>query len=173
MRGHENPQASMISYVSLEQRVPKDHPLRTLCALVDGILAKMSALFDRRYSHTGRPSISLEQLRRARLVQILFTIRSVRKPCAAIGADKGYDTPEFGAALERRGIKAHVARKVSGSAFDRRTARGKGYAMSLRRRKLIEETLGWIKRVGGCARRGAWGWRSCRGRHCLRSRRTT
>lgn len=322
MRGQENPQASMFSYVSLEQRVPKDHPLRTLRALVDGILANMSALFDERYSHTGRPSIPPEQLLRALLVQILFTIRSerqlveqldynmlfrwfvglgmddavwdrtvfsinrdrllgtdiarqffrrvlhlaewqgfvsdehfsvdgtmieawashksfvpkdgsgpdkpagrnpeadfkgktrsnathqsttdpqarlykkgefaeaklrymahalsenrnglvvdvestqatgraeweaairmidrsVRKPGATVGADKGYDTAEFVAALERRGIKAHVARKVSGSAVDGRTARGKGYATSLRRRKMIEEAFGWIKTVGG------------------------
>lgn len=312
----------MFSYVSLEQRVPKDHPLRTLRALVDGILANMSALFDQRYSHTGRPSIPPEQLQRALLVQILFTIRSerqlveqldynllfrwfiglgmddavwdrtvfsinrdrllgtdvarqffrrvlhlaewqgfvsdehfsvdgtmieawashksfvpkdgsgpdkpagrnpeadfkgktrsnathqsttdpqarlykkgefaeaklrymthalsenrnglvvdvestqatgraeweaairmidrsVRKPGATVGADKGYDTAEFVAALERRGIRAHVARKVSGSAVDGRTARGKGYAMSLRRRKMIEEAFGWIKTVGG------------------------
>ena len=69
----------MFSYVSLEQRVPKDHPLRTLRVLVDGILANMSALFDERYSHTGRPSIPPEQLLRALLVQILFTIRSERQ----------------------------------------------------------------------------------------------
>ncbi len=59
--------------------MPKDHPLRTLRALVDGILANMSALFDERYSHTGRPSIPPEQLLRALLVQILFTIRSERQ----------------------------------------------------------------------------------------------
>ena len=75
--------------------------------------------------------------------------RSVRKPGATVGADKGYDTAEFVAALERRGIKVHGARKVSGSAVDGRTARGKGYAMSLRRRKMIEEAFGWIKTVGG------------------------
>ena len=56
--------------------------------------------------------------------------RSVRKPGATVGADKGYDTTEFVAALERRGIKGHVARKVSGSAVDGRTARGMSYAMS-------------------------------------------
>lgn len=75
--------------------------------------------------------------------------RTVRKPGATVGADKGYDTAEFLAALKRRGIKAHVACKVSGNAVDGRTARGKGYAMSLRRRKMIEEAFGWIKTVGG------------------------
>lgn len=322
MRGQENPQTSMFSYVSLEQRVPKDHPLRALRALIDGILANMSTLFDERYSHTGRPSTPPEQLLRALLLQILFTLRSerqlveqldynllfrwfvglgmddvvwdrtvfsinrdrlldddiarpffrrvlhlaqwqgfvsdehfsvdgtmieawashksfvpkdgsgpdkpagrnpetnfkgekrsnathqsttdpqarlykkgefteaklrymthalsenrnglvvdvestqatgraeweaairmvdrsVRKPGATIGADKGYDTAEFVGELERRGIRAHVARKVTGSAVDGRTARGKGYAMSLRRRKMIEEAFGWIKTVGG------------------------
>ena len=66
----------MFSDIGLEQRVPKDHPLRTLRALADGILANVSALFDQRYLHTGRPSIPLEKLLRALLVQILFTIRS-------------------------------------------------------------------------------------------------
>jgi IS5 family transposase len=75
--------------------------------------------------------------------------RSVRKPDATVGADKGHDTAEFVAVLERRGIKAHAARKVSGSAVDGRTARGKGYAVSLRKRKTIEEAFGWIKTVGG------------------------
>jgi transposase len=280
--------------------VPKEHPLRTLRALVDGVLANMSALFDERYSHTGRPSIPPEQLdynllfrwfvglgmddavwdrtvfsinrdrllgtdvarqffrrvlhlaewqgfvsdehfsvdgtmiqawashksfvpkdgsgpdkpagrnpeadfkgkarsnathqsttdpqarlykkgefteaklrhrahalagnrnglvvdvesmqatgRAEREAAIRMIDRSVRKPGATVGADKGFDTAEFLAALERRGIKAHVARKVSGSAVDGRTARGKGYAMSLRRRKMIEEAFGWIKTVGG------------------------
>ncbi len=46
-------------------------------------------------------------------------------------------------------LKRHIARKDKGSAVDGRTARGKGYALSLRRRKLIEEAFGWIKTVGG------------------------
>lgn len=69
----------MLSYVSLEQRVPKGHPLRALRTLVEGILANMSTLFDERYSHTGRPSIPPEQLLRALLLQILFTLRSERQ----------------------------------------------------------------------------------------------
>ena len=78
MRGQENPQLSMFSYLSLEHRIPADHPLRRLRLLVDGILANMSTLFDERYSHTGRPSIPPERLLRALLLQILFTVRSER-----------------------------------------------------------------------------------------------
>jgi transposase/IS5 family transposase len=322
MRGFETQQTDMFSYVSLDERVPSDHPLRRLQVLVNDILASMSQLFDERYSHTGRPSIPPEQLLRALLLQILFTVRSerqlmeqldynllfrwfvglsmdapvwdrtvfsinrdrllctdmareffdrvlylaewqgfvsdehfsvdgtlieawashksfvkkdgsgpdrppgrnpevdfkgekrsnathesstdpesrlykkgefteaklrymahalsenrhglvvdvettqangraeweaaqtmiersVKKPGATIGADKGYDTAEFVDLLKQRKLKAHVARKTTGSAVDGRTARGKGYAMSIRRRKMIEEAFGWIKTVGG------------------------
>ena len=78
MRGQENPHLSMFSYLSLAHRIPADHPLRRLRLLVDGILANMSTLFDEGYSHTGRPSIPLEHLLRALLLQILFTVRSER-----------------------------------------------------------------------------------------------
>jgi len=322
MRGFEAQQTGMFSYVSLEERVPSDHPLRRLQVLVNGILASMSQLFDDRYSHTGRPSIPPEQLLRALLLQTLFTVRSerqlmeqldynllfrwfvglsmddlvwdrtvfsinrdrllctdmareffnrvlylaewqgfvsdehfsvdgtlieawashksfvkkdgsgpdrppgrnpevdfkgeprsnathesstdpesrlykkgefteaklrymahalsenrnglvvdvettqangraewdaahsmiersARKPGATIGADKGYDTADFVDRLKQQGLKAHVARKTTGSAVDGRTARGQGYALSIRRRKMIEEAFGWIKTVGG------------------------
>jgi transposase len=321
MRGIEEQQGAMFSYVSLEERVPDDHPLRRLRVLVNGLLACMSTLFDERYSHTGRPSIPPEQLLRALLLQILFTVRSERqlmeqldynllfrwfvglsmddaiwdrtvfsinrdrllgsdlareffnrvlylaewqgfvsdehfsvdgtlidawaghksfvkkdgsgpdrpsgrnpevdfkgekrsnathasstdpesrlykkgefteaklrymahalsenrnglvvdvettqangraewdaagrmvsrtlKPGATLGADKGYDTEEFVSRMKRLGVKAHVARKTTGSAVDGRTARGQGYALSLKCRKRIEESFGWIKTVGG------------------------
>ncbi|MEY2152564.1 transposase, partial [Rhodanobacter sp. 115] len=66
-------------------------------------------------------------------------------------ADKGYDTHDFVEALDRRGIKPHIARNTKGrrSAIDARKARGKGYAMSLQVRKRIEQGFGWIKTVGG------------------------
>ena len=321
MRGLEKRQPALFSYVSLEDRVPREHPLRRLRVLVNGILASMNTLLEERYSHTGRPSIPPEQLLRALLLQILFTVRSERqlmeqldynllyrwfiglgvddpvwdrtvfsinrdrllgtdlareffnrvlylaewqgfvsdehfsvdgtlieawashksfvrkdgdgpeqppgrnpeidfkgekrgnathqsstdpesrlykkgefteaklrymahalsenrhglvvdvettqangraewdaaetmvsrsvKPGATVGADKGYDTQDFVGRMKRLGVKAHVARKTTGSAVDGRTARGKGYAMSLRRRKMIEEAFGWIKTVGG------------------------
>jgi transposase len=321
MRGLEKRQNALFSYVSLEDRVPRDHPLRRLRVLVNGILGSMSNVLEERYSHTGRPSIPPEQLLRALLLQILFTVRSERqlmeqldynllhrwfvglsvddpvwdrtvfsinrdrllgtdlareffnrvlylaewqgfvsdehfsvdgtlieawashksfvrkdgdgpepppgrnpeidfkgekrsnathqsttdpesrlykkgefteaklrymahalsenrhglvvdvettqangraewdaaetmvsrsvKPGATVGADKGYDTQDFVGRMKRLGVKAHVARKTTGSAVDGRTARGMGYAMSLRRRKMIEEAFGWIKTVGG------------------------
>ena len=68
----------MFSYLSPEQRVPTDHPLRAIRALTDDALRSMSAQFERVYSTTGRPSIPPEQLLRALLLQVLYTVRSER-----------------------------------------------------------------------------------------------
>src|SRR5881392_1885983 len=76
MRGVERQQRTMFSYVSLEERVPVDHPLRTLRPMVDAALATVSVTFDRVYAADGRPSIPPEQLLRALLLQVLYTIRS-------------------------------------------------------------------------------------------------
>jgi transposase len=67
MRGDEKQQGGMFSYVSIEERVPQDHPLRAIRRLVDQILAKMSKRFDKMYADTGRPSIPPERLLRALL----------------------------------------------------------------------------------------------------------
>lgn len=78
MRGDDAGQVGVFSYISPEQRVPKDHPLRPLLAIVNEVLGRMSPLFDELYSHTGRPSIPPEKLLRALLLQVLYTIRSER-----------------------------------------------------------------------------------------------
>jgi len=68
----------MFSYVSTEQRVPADHSLRAIRALVDDVLRDMSREFDGLYARVGRPSIPPERLLRAQLLQILYSIRSER-----------------------------------------------------------------------------------------------
>lgn len=78
MRGAEEPQGAMFSYVSLEHRVPKKHPLRTIRKLVDAALQDMEGALTVMYSHTGRPSIPPEHLIRALLLQIFFSVRSER-----------------------------------------------------------------------------------------------
>jgi len=78
MRGNDMHQQPMFSYVSLESRVPADHPLRTLRGMVDQVLRGMSGEFAVMYSGTGRPSIPPERLLRALLLQVLYTIRSER-----------------------------------------------------------------------------------------------
>jgi hypothetical protein len=78
MRGSDYQQADMFSYLSPEQRVPEDHPLRTLEAMKDEILGAMSPLFDTMYASDGRPSIPPEKLLRAQLLQMLYSVRSER-----------------------------------------------------------------------------------------------
>lgn len=66
----------MFSVIPIDSWIEEDHPLRRMADLVDGILGEMSDDFDEIYSHTGRPSVPPEQLLKALLLQILFTIRS-------------------------------------------------------------------------------------------------
>lgn len=68
----------MFSYLSPEQRVRKDHPLRAVRAMTDEILNSMSPLFDAMYAEGGRPSIAPEKLLRAQLLQMLYSVRSER-----------------------------------------------------------------------------------------------
>ncbi len=78
MRGEDAGRVAVFSYVSPEQRVPKEHPLRPLLKIVNDVLGRMSPLFEKLYSHTGRPSIPPEKLLRPLLLQVLYTIRSER-----------------------------------------------------------------------------------------------
>ena len=68
-----------------------------------------------------------------------------------LGADKGYDSADFVAALRRMVVTPHVAQRIRYSAIDGRTTQHPGYALSQRRRKKIEEPFGWAKTVGGMA----------------------
>ncbi len=72
-------QSELFSFRTLEERIPKNHPLRKLRVVVDGILASMDQELDELYANTGRDSIPPERLLRASLIQILYTIRSERQ----------------------------------------------------------------------------------------------
>jgi transposase len=330
MRGADIQQLGMFSYVSVEDRVPADHPIRKLRVLVDTILSELDPVFAARYAALGRVSIPPERLLRAALLQVVYSVRSERllmeqmnynllfrwfvglniddpvwdhstfsfnrdrlfddriaqdffahtvllarvkelvsdehfsvdgtlleawashksfrpkdgsggdggdfhgekrsndthasttdpdarlmrkgkgkeaklsylanslmenrngliigidvrhasgtgerdgaldlvdahlKRGNTLGADKGYDTQDFVAALKQRGIKAHIARNTKGrrSAIDGRSARDKGYAMSLQVRKRIEQGFGWAKTIGGLGKLPVVGLEKVRG----------
>lgn len=78
MRGDDQQQGAMFSYLSPEKRVPRDHPLRVIRGISDPVLKELSGEFDRLYAANGRPSIAPEKLLRALLLQVLYTIRSER-----------------------------------------------------------------------------------------------
>ena len=79
MRGADERPSSMFSYVTLEARVPQDHPLRAIRRITDRALERLSPRFGTIYVNFGRPSIPPEQLLRALLLQALYTIRSERQ----------------------------------------------------------------------------------------------
>ena len=78
MRGVDEKQESMFSYISPEKRVPSEHPLRPVREMVDMVLKQMSPRFARLYARVGRLSIPPEWLLRALLLQIFYSVRSER-----------------------------------------------------------------------------------------------
>lgn len=78
MRSPDVQQLGMFSYVSVESRVPSDHPIRRMRILVDMILKDLDPLFRERYAEDGRPSIPPERLLRAAFLQVLYSVRSAR-----------------------------------------------------------------------------------------------
>ena len=78
MRGDDQQTGYMFSYLSPEERVPADHPLRAIRRMTDAVLERLSPRFERLYSEMGRPSVAPEKLLRALLLQALYTVRSER-----------------------------------------------------------------------------------------------
>lgn len=78
MRGRKEDQEQLFSYVSLESYVPENHPLRRVRILVDRMLGEMDEELESLYADVGRPSIPPEQLLRAIVLQILYSVRSER-----------------------------------------------------------------------------------------------
>lgn len=79
MRGNDIQTAGLFSYLSCEARVPANHPLRAIRAIVDEALEFLSPDFEALYSNIGRPSIPPEKLLRALLLLAFYTIRSKRQ----------------------------------------------------------------------------------------------
>jgi transposase len=79
MRGGDEVQSGMFSYVTMEQRIASDHPVRSIRAMVDRALRRMDSELSKLYASTGRPSIAPERLLRAQLLMVLYSIRSERQ----------------------------------------------------------------------------------------------
>jgi len=79
MRGTDDQQDAVFSYIGLEQRVPKDHPLRAIRAMADRALRDLDTEFEQMYARRGRPSIAPEKLIRAQFLQVLYSVRSERQ----------------------------------------------------------------------------------------------
>ncbi len=79
MRGSDERSGALFSFVDLEERVPKQHPLRKIRQIVNDALASLDGEFSRLYAAEGRPSIAPEKLLRASLLQAFYSIRSERQ----------------------------------------------------------------------------------------------
>ena len=79
MRGIDSKQTVMFSFVGLEDRVPRDHPLRAVREMTDFVFERMSRRFSAIYALDGRPSIPPERLLRALVLQVMYSVRSERQ----------------------------------------------------------------------------------------------
>jgi len=87
MRGKADSQITMLSLVTTNDMVPKDHPIREIKPMVDKALAELSPTFTRMYAETGRPSIPPERLLKACLLIALYSVRSERQFCERLQYD--------------------------------------------------------------------------------------
>lgn len=105
MRGDKEQQVLVMVYITPDQKVPQDHPIRTLKPIVERVLVRLSPVFNRMYSRRGRPSIPPEHLLKATLLIALYSIRSERQFCERLEydllfkwfLDQNIDTPAFDA----------------------------------------------------------------------------
>ena len=81
MRGRQDPQVSILTFIDADTRVPANHPLRTIKRVADEALQALSPEFDRMYAELGRPSIPPERLLKASLLIALYSVRSERAFC--------------------------------------------------------------------------------------------
>jgi hypothetical protein len=93
MRGTDQQKNHVFSYISPEQRVRKDHPLRPIRTMVDEILKQLSPQFSKMNAKVGRPSIPPEQLLRAQLLQMLYSVRSERLYASGSSASHRESSP--------------------------------------------------------------------------------
>ena len=85
MRGFQDKQTGMWTFVSIEDRIPRDHPLRRIKKLADQRLVELSGVFNQMYSEVGRPSIAPERILKSLLLIALYSVRSERQFCEQLG----------------------------------------------------------------------------------------
>jgi transposase len=136
MRGTDSKQATMLTLISPEKRVPANHPLRPIKKLAEEALAKLSPLFDEMYSAVGRPSIPPERLLKSTLLMAFYTVRSERLFCEQLGynllfrwfldmdtVEDGFDPTVF-TKNRKRLLEHDVAREFFAAIVERAKADG-------------------------------------------------
>jgi transposase len=123
MRGDANQQATMLTAITPDAKVPQDHPIRAIKPIVDRALRDLSPVFTAMYARVGRPSIPPEHLLKAELLRALFTVPSARRFCEQLEynllfkwfLDLNIDDPAFDASTfsknQERLLRHDVARQ--------------------------------------------------------------
>ena len=125
MRGYDRPQATMLTLVNPEKRVPSDHPIRRIKPLAEAALKELSPLLEQMYSEVGRPSIPPERLLKASLLMALYTVRSERMLCEQLDynllfrwfLDMNWDEPGFDHSSFTRNRARLLEHDVAGEFF--------------------------------------------------------
>ena len=125
MRGDETEQAAVMLFITPDQKVPRDHPIRAIKAIVDRALTSLSPVFNQMYSKRGRPSIPPEHLLKASLLIALYSVRSERQFCERLEydllfkwfLDQNIDTPAFDASTFSKNRQRLLDNDVAGQFF--------------------------------------------------------
>src|SRR5437762_5168694 len=126
MRGRRDTQITMLAFIDLEERVPSDHPLRTVKRLADQALTALSPELDEMYAADGRPSIPPERLLKASLLIALYSVRSERAFCEELDyhllfrwfLDMNLIEPSFDATTFTKNRKRLLEHEVGRGLFD-------------------------------------------------------
>ena len=124
MRGDANQQATMLTAITPDAKVPQDHPIRAIKPIVERALRDLSPVFNAMYARVGRPSIPPEHLLKAQLLMAFFTVPSARRFCEQLEynllfkwfLDLNIDDPAFDASTfsknQERLLQHDVARQL-------------------------------------------------------------
>src|SRR5216683_690249 len=126
MRGRRDPQTTMLAFVDLEERVPRNHPLRVVKQFADRALRELSPVFDEMYATGGRPSIPPERLLKASLLISLYSVRSERAFCEELDyqllyrwfLDMGLLEPSFDPTVFTKNRRRLLRHEVAQRFFD-------------------------------------------------------
>jgi transposase len=149
MRGFDRPQATMLTLVNPEQRVPRDHPIRRIKPLAEGALKELSPLFEQMYSEVGRPSIPPERLLKASLLMALYTVRSERLLCEQLEynllfrwfLDLQWDEPGFDHSSFTRNRARLLSHDVAGEFFHAVVAQARALKLTSDEHFTVDGTL--------------------------------
>src|ERR1700704_6681924 len=149
MRGRRQAQATMLAFVDLEERVPRNHPLRVIKQFADRALRELSPVFDEMYAAGGRPSIPPERLLKASLLIALYSVRSERAFCEELDyqllyrwfLDMGLLEPSFDPTAFTKNRRRLLKHEVAQRFFDEVVRQAAGLGLLSEEHFTVDGTL--------------------------------